>query len=223
MAPGRRKTVAASNLVDSSPTPIPRPMSAWPPVPQPSSWTATDTVNTVPAAHMCTMTEQQKVPDWVVVDACVAEIHPFVPHRFDAVFSTIAKVSEHWVTLSNEIVYPVPGLHRTQGDDVFVLMSVSDPQVCASVLPTRCGRRGLRSSRSTRRGQRSPPSPTPGRWRAPPASPRSVIATSRAGCPPTRRKKPQKKLSGPSDPLHTSTMTEQKQHHHREVDLPAAG
>jgi len=78
---------------------------------------------------MTIMNEQQKVPDWLVVDACVAEIHPFVPHRFDAVFSTIAKVTEHWVTLSNEIVYPVPGLRRTQGDDVFVLMPVSDPQV----------------------------------------------------------------------------------------------
>ncbi len=75
------------------------------------------------------MNEQQKVPDWLVVDACVAEVHPFVPHRFEAVFSTIAKVTEHWVTLSNEIVYPVPGLRRTQGEYTFVLMSVSDPRV----------------------------------------------------------------------------------------------
>jgi len=34
---------------------------------------------------MTIMNEQQKVPDWLVVDACVAETHPFVPHRFDAV------------------------------------------------------------------------------------------------------------------------------------------
>jgi len=38
-------------------------------------------------------------------------------------------VTEHEVTLSNEVVYPVPGLRRTQGEDTFVLMSVSDPQV----------------------------------------------------------------------------------------------
>ncbi len=78
---------------------------------------------------MTIMNEQQKVPDWLVVDACVAEIHPFIPHRFDAVLSTVAKVTEHEVTLSNEVVYPVPGLRRTQGEDTFVLMSVSDPQV----------------------------------------------------------------------------------------------
>ncbi len=75
------------------------------------------------------MNEQQKVPDWLVVDACVAEVHPGVPHRFEPVFATIAKVTEHWVTLSNETVYPVPGLRRTQGECTFVLMSVSDPQV----------------------------------------------------------------------------------------------
>jgi len=78
---------------------------------------------------MTIMNEQQKVPDWVVVDADVAEVHPFVPHRFDAVFSTIAKVTEHEVTLSNKVVYPVPDLRRTRGEDTFVLMSMSDPQV----------------------------------------------------------------------------------------------
>ncbi len=106
-------------------------MSAWAPSPPLPSWTATtrNRDDAAPAAHITIMNEQQKVPDWLVVDACVAEVHPFVPHRFDAVLSTIAKVTEHWVTLSNEIVYPVPGLRRTQGEDTFVLMSVSDPQV----------------------------------------------------------------------------------------------
>jgi len=117
--------------VDGAPTPMPRPMSAWALVPPLPSRTATtrNRDDTAPAAHMTIMNEQQKVPDWLVVDACVAEIHPFVPHRFDAVLSTVAKVTEHEVTLSNEVVYPVPGLRRTQGEDTFVLMSVSDPQV----------------------------------------------------------------------------------------------
>ena len=78
---------------------------------------------------MTIMNEQQKVPDWLVVDAGVAEVHPFVPHRLEPVFATITGVTEYEVTLSNEVVYPVPGLRRTQGEDTFVLMSVPDPQV----------------------------------------------------------------------------------------------
>jgi len=78
---------------------------------------------------MSAMAEPKEVPDWLVLDASVAEVHPFVPHRFDAVFSTITELNEHWVTLSNGAVYPVPDLRRTQGECTFVLMSASDPQV----------------------------------------------------------------------------------------------
>jgi len=78
---------------------------------------------------MSTMTEQKKVPDWLVLDARVAEVHPVVPHRLTPVFATITGVTEHEAILSNGAVYPVPDLCRTQGDDVLVLLFGSDPQV----------------------------------------------------------------------------------------------